>query len=143
MKRDQPVQNRCPYCGDYYTPYIRAAGTQKTCGKAACRRKHKQEIQKSWVSRNPGCFRGRYVKVKAWLAAHPGYLRLYRAAHPDYVARDDRARVERWRKHRRFRSDIQDGLLRRKITKIRAISYSDIQVGLRLKLDGILDLMSG
>lgn len=123
MNRPTPAQKRCPYCGRHYTPYIRAAGTQKSCGRAACRKKHKLKTQIAWLERNPDYFRGRYIKVKCWRESHPGYQKEYRAAHPEHATRDNRARVARWRKRKRFRSDIQDGL--------------------RLKVDGILRIMSG
>jgi hypothetical protein len=144
MKRTAPTKKRCPYCGGHYTPYIRAAGTQKSCGKAACRKKRQREAYKAWRDKNPAYFRGRYKsKVRAWLAARPGYLRQYRAGNPEYVAKDNRARLARMRKQKRFHSDIQNGLFRRKIAGIRAISCSDIQNGLGLKVDGILNLLSG
>ena len=143
MKRTPLVQKRCPYCGEHYTPYIRAVKTQKSCGKDACRRKSRSEAQKAWLEDNPGCYRGRYVNVKSWLAAHTGYLRRYRAANPEYVAEDNRARLARWRKHKRFRSDIQDGLLRRRIARIQTLKGADIQETLNLKVDGIIAVMSG
>jgi hypothetical protein len=144
MKRPAPTKNRCPYCGDYYIPYIRAVTTQKSCDKATCRKKRQQEAYKAWRAENPDYFRGRYKsKVKAWLAARPGYLRQYRASHPEYVVKDNHARLARMQKHKRFHSDIQNGLFRRKIAGIRAISCSDIQNGLGLKVDGILNLLSG
>ena len=143
MKRPVPAQKLCPYCGKLYTPYVRTAAIQKTCGKAACIRKHKLTAHKSWMKRNPGCYRGRYLKVKAWLAAHPGYLARYRAEHPEYIARDNAGRCRRRHKLRRFRADIQETLLRRRILRIRELKGADIQETLRLKVDGILGMMSG
>jgi len=143
MKRTPPVQKHCPYCGGYYTPYIRAAETQKSCRKAVCRKKRQREAYKSWRVRNPNYFRGLYGSTKRWLDAKPGYLRRYRADHPEYIAKDNIGRQRRRRKIKRFRADIQNGLLRRKIAKIRAINCADIQNGLTLKVDGLLSLMSG
>lgn len=143
MNHSLPAQKLCPYCSEYYTPYIRTASIQKTCGKAACLRKHALVAHKSWVSRNPGYYKRRYVKVKIWLAAHPGYLARYRAAHPEYVARDNAGRRLRKQKIKRFRADIQDGLLRRRIARIREIKGADIQETLNLKLDGIISALSG
>lgn len=142
MKR-KPHPKRCPYCGDYYTPYIRAAGTQKSCGKASCRKKRQRAAYKAWRARNPDYFRGLYSKTKRWLAARPGYLRRYRAAHPECIARDNSGRRRRKRKMKRFRADIQNGLFRRRIALIREVKGADIQNGLSLKVDGILNLMSG
>ena len=143
MNRSLPAQKRCPYCGEYYTPYVRTASIQITCGKAACLREHKRAAHKSWVSRNPGCYKRRYVKVKTWLAAHPGYLARYRAAHPEYVARDNTGHRLRKQKAKRFRADIQDGLLRRRIARIRELKGADIQETLNLKLDGVINVLSG
>jgi len=141
MKR--PAPKRCPYCGGQYIPYIRAVKTQKSCGKARCRKKQKRESQSSWLERNPDYFRGRYIKVKRWRDAHPGYQRKYRAANPEQVVRDNRARLARWHKRKRFRSEIQDGLFRRRIARIQAIKGTDIQETLNLKVDGIIAVMSG
>ncbi len=58
MKRTQPTQKRCPYCGDHYTPYIRAAETQESCSKAACRKKRQRKAYKAWRVANPDYFRG-------------------------------------------------------------------------------------
>lgn len=143
MKRPKPASKRCPYCGRQYIPYSRTAKTQKSCGRAVCRKKRQREAYASWMARNPGYFRGRYVKVKCWLAARPGYQRGYRAAHPEYVAKDNAGRRLRKVRKRRFRADIQNGLFRRKISKIRAICGADIQNGLSQKLDGVLNLLSG
>ena len=139
----QPALKHCPYCGMAYRPYARAVKTQKSCGKAACRKKSKREAQKSWLEKNPGCYRGRYVNVKSWLAKHPGYLRRYRAAHPEYVRQDNAVRRLRKQKMKRFRADIQDGLLRRRIARIQTLKGADIQETLNLKVDGIIAAMSG
>ena len=143
MNRPTPAQKHCPYCGEQYTPYIRAVKTQKSCDKDACRKKSKREAQKSWLKDNPGCYRGRYVNVKRWLAEHPGYLRRYRAAHPEYVRQDNAGRRLRKQKMKRFRADIQDGLLRRRIARIQTLKGADIQATLNLKVDGIIAVMSG
>jgi RNA recognition motif-containing protein len=123
MKHPKPAPKRCPYCGDYYTPYIRAAKTQKSCGKAACRKKRQKEAYKSWTARNPGYFRGRYLKVKRWLADRPGYQRAYRAANPGYAVANNAGQRRRRKKLKRFRTDIQNGLIQ--------------------KVDGLLGLLSG
>ena len=142
MKRIKPTQKRCPYCGNHYIPYIRTAKAQKSCGRAACRKKRKLEAQKKWVKANPGYFRGRYVKVKGWLKSHPGYLGEYRAAHPGYTGADNRARARRHAKNKGRNADIQDGLLRRKIAAVRSLRGADIQDTLNLKLDGVLAIMA-
>lgn len=139
----QPALKHCPYCGMDYRPYIRAVKTQKSCGKAACRKKFRSEAHKAWLKDNPGCYRGRYVNVKSWLAEHPGYLQRYRATHPEYIRQDNAARRLRKQKMKRFRADIQDGLLRRRIAWIQTLKGADIQETLNLKVDGIIAMMSG
>jgi hypothetical protein len=44
---------------------------------------------------------------------------------------------------KRFRADIQEGLLRRRIMKIRTLKGADIQETLNMKVDGIIGIMSG
>jgi len=143
MKRIVPAPKRCPYCGDYYTPYIRAVRAQKSCSKAGCRKKRQREAYKAWRVRNPGYFRGRYIKVKRWLAVHPDYQRVYRAGNPGYAVANNAGQRRRRKKLKRFRTDIQNGLFRRKIAQIQDIGMTDIQNGLIQKVDGLLGLLSG
>jgi len=143
MKRPKPASKRCPYCGRQYIPYIRAAKTQKSCGRAACRKKRQREAYTAWTAGNPGYFRGRYVKVKRWLTDHPGYQRAYRAENPGYAVANNAGQRRRRKKLKRFRTDIQNGLFRRKIAHIQGIGMTDIQNGLIQKVDGLLGLLSG
>ena len=143
MKRPKPAPKRCPYCGRQYIPYIRAANTQKSCSRAACRKKRQREANAVWTIKNPDYFRGHYIKVKQWAAAHPDYQRSYRAANPEYAVANNAGQRRRRKKLRRFRTDIQNGLFRRKIARIRGIGMTDIQNGLIQKVDGLLCLLSG
>lgn len=143
MKRINPVPKRCPYCGCHYIPYIRAAKAQKSCSRAVCRKKRQRQSYKSWRDKNPEYFRGRYIKVKQWLAAHPDYQRGYRAKNPEYTVANNAGQRRRRKKQKRFRTDIQNGLFRRKIARIQGISTTDIQNGLIQKVDGLLGLLSG
>jgi len=143
MKRkNTPPKKYCPYCGKYYTPYIRAVKTQKTCGNISCKKKYKRKLQRNWKKNNPDGFCLRYVKVKVWLKKHPGYLAKYRASHPEYVRKDNRRRKLRRLKLKVKNADIQDTLLIGKIKQIRNIKGADIQNTLNLKIDGILDIMA-
>jgi len=143
MKRPKPAPKRCPHCGRQYIPYIRAAKTQKSCGRAACRKRRQRQAYKSWRDKNPGYFRGRYIKVKHWLAAHPDYQRVYRAGNPEYAVANNAGQRRRRKKLKRFRTDIQNGLFRRRIAQIQDIGMTDIQNGLIQKVDGLLGLLSG
>jgi hypothetical protein len=78
MEATERGQKRCVYCGRFYRPDPRTRKTQKSCSDAKCRAQRKKESQRKWVEANPGCFRGRYVKVKEWRKRHPDYQRLWR-----------------------------------------------------------------
>jgi hypothetical protein len=78
MEATESGQKRCAYCGRFYRPDPRTRKIQKSCSDATCRAQRKKESQRKWVEANPGCFKGRYVKVKAWRKRHPDYQRLWR-----------------------------------------------------------------
>ena len=143
MEQKTAGWKRCPYCSNYYPPYIRAANTQKSCRRISCLEKHKKKLQKKWKKNNPDYFCGRYVKVKAWLKKHPGYLAGFRAAHPDYVSKNNSGCRLRKQILKERRADIQVRLLRRRITQIKSLKGADIQNTLNLKLDATLDIMAG
>lgn len=142
MKQKTAGVKRCPYCSNYYPPYIRTANAQKSCRRISCLKKHKKKLQKKWRKDNPYSFCGRYIKTKAWLKNHPGYLAGYRAGHPEYVRKDNGGRRHRKRILKERRADIQVGLLRRKIVRIKELKGADIQGTLNLKLDAALDIMA-
>jgi hypothetical protein len=73
------MQKVCEVCQDYFIADQRVGDRQRVCGKPACKKERKRRAQRRWVEQNPGYFRGRYPNTKDWLAAHPGYLRQYRA----------------------------------------------------------------
>ena len=135
------LEKRCVYCHSLYRPDPRAAAFQKACSDPACRLKRRREAQGKFVQDNPDYFRGRYGRTKTWLVAHPGYLAAYRAAHPDHMARK---RLQDRRRRRRLtvsRADIQVTMLRRKFKDLKALRGADIQDTIRLRLDGILDVL--
>ncbi len=136
-----PPTQSCCYCGRDYRPDPRTAAIQKSCPRPVCRKARRQEAQAHYVAANPDAFEGRYPKTRAWLKRHPGYLQRYRAQHPDYVAADYRSRVERRRRRRWQKSDIQDAMRRREIEGIRALRGSDIQDTIRRQLEGVLTFL--
>lgn len=137
-----PSTKRCHYCGRDYRPDPRTAAFQKSCSRAACRKARHDQAQAHYVAANPDIFQDRYPKTRTWLAEHPGYLRRYRAKHLDYVVADSRARVERKRRAKRQRSDIQDAIRHREIEAIRTLRGSDIQDTMRRQIDGMLTVMA-
>ncbi len=78
MEETKTGQKRCVYCGRFYRPDPRARATQRSCHEAKCKAQRKRESQRRWLEANPGYFKGRYVKVKAWRKKHPDYQRLWR-----------------------------------------------------------------
>lgn len=136
-----PSMKRCLYCGRDYQPDRRTAAIQKSCSRAACRKTRREHAQASYLAANPDVFQGLYPKTRAWLKRHPGYLRRYRARHPDYMAADHRSRVERRRRMRRQKSDIQDAMRRREIEEIRTLRGSDMQDTIRRQLDRVLTFL--
>ncbi len=81
-------QKRCRYCRDLFRPDPRVRNQQIACGQASCRRARKREAQQKWVEKNPDYFSGRYPNTQEWLKEHPGYLRVYKETHPEYVRRN-------------------------------------------------------
>ena len=81
---------RCVCCGDPYEPEPSAVIVkdgvrrvlQKTCGKKRCEKRRKAMAQARWLAKNPGAYRGLYIKTQLWLVEHPGYLQAYRAKNP-------------------------------------------------------------
>lgn len=132
---------RCVYCHSPYRPDPRVGASQKSCSNPACRRQRKQEAQEKFLKENPGYFRGRYGQIKQWLATHPGYLANDRATHPEHMAKKRlQDRLRRWR-IKSTCADIQVTMLRRKVRALRGLQGADIQDTIRLRLDGLLDVL--
>ena len=135
------IEKRCVYCHSLYRPDPRATAFQKSCRDPACRLKRKKEAQAKFVKDNPGYFRGRYAQIKPWLAAHPGYLAAYGAAHPEYRGKNRlRERLRRLRL-KRCPVHIQVAMLQRKARALKTLRGVDIQDTIRLRLDGLLDVL--
>ena len=77
-------RKRCRYCKCLFTPEPNIKNSV-ACGKALCRRTRKKEAQERWSDKNPNYFKGRYPNTKEWLTKHPGYLKVYRESHPEYL----------------------------------------------------------
>ena len=139
------AKKRCAYCPEWFLPDPRQGDKQKACGKKTCRRKRKEAAQAKFVKDNPDYFRGpaHCLQQKNSLAKNPGYLRRYRAAHPDYVARDNRQRAERKRRARERKkarqwADMKVTIHRREIERIRGLQGSDMKDTIGLRLDELL-----
>ena len=116
-----PPNQRCHYCGREFVPDPRVK-TPKACLRRRCRKARHDQAHRRYVEANPTVYQGFYPKTRRWLEDHPGYLRRYRKAHPDYVAADTAGRRRRHARARRRRADIQDVM--------------------RRQIDGVLELMA-
>jgi len=134
-------QKRCVYCHTLYTPDRRTARIQKACAKKSCRQKRKAQANTKFARENPTYFRGRYRELKTWLAKNPGYLARYRVDHPEY-RRKNRLRERRRRWRRRWGVDMQAAIPRWEIGRLQELHGVDIQDTTRLRLDGLLTLLS-
>jgi hypothetical protein len=74
------VHKHCEICHEPFDSDPHVGDRQRVCCRLACQNERKRRAQQRWVAKNPGCFTGRYINVKAWLEAHPGYLKAYRHA---------------------------------------------------------------
>ena len=136
-----PPNQRCHYCGREFIPDPRVKAP-KACLRRRCRKARHDQAHRRYVEANPTVYQGFYPKTRRWLEDHPGYLRRYRKAHPDYVAADTVGRRRRHARARRRRADIQDEMRRRKIEAIRQLRGADIQDVMRRQIDGVLELMA-
>jgi hypothetical protein len=98
---------KCPYCHTFFVPTPRGGGKdQKVCKKPSCKKALKTESNARWRRENPDHWRNDYPRVKQWLDLHPGYLKQYRADHPECVQKNREAQKQRDRR-RRVHLDIQ------------------------------------
>jgi hypothetical protein len=87
---------KCPYCHSFFIPTPRGGGkNQKVCKKSSCKKALKAENNARWRRNNPNCCLNDYPRVKQWLDQHPGYLKQYRANHPEYVQKNREAQRKR------------------------------------------------
>lgn len=132
-----PSTPRCVFCNQEYVANPRIT-KQRACARKMCQKARHDSAQARWRRANPDANRGLYPNTRRWLDKHPGYLRRYRATHPDYVAQDKVARRRRHARRRQVRADIRDAFRRRKIAAIRAVRCADIQDTFRRQMDGVL-----
>jgi hypothetical protein len=121
---------KCPYCHTFFIPTPRGGGKdQKVCKKPSCKKALKAESNARWRRNNPQCCLNDYPRVKQWLDQHPGYLKQYRANHPEYVQKNREAQKQR-DKRKKTRLDIQARIKEQlpEITKqLRQLPDLDIQ----------------
>ncbi len=135
-------KKRCEICGKGFRPAPRRWKKQTVCLRKKCRKKAKEKAHRHWLQKTPGYFRGRYPGLKGhW--DYAGYLREYRAEHPEYVAAENRARRKRRKPRATEGADIQELVHRRQkaVFAIRSRRGTGMQDTIRLQLDGVLDLL--
>ena len=122
---------KCPYCHSFFIPTPRGGGKdQKVCRKPSCKKALKAESNARWRQKNPDSCLNDYPRIKQWLDQHPGYLKQYRADHPEYVLKNrivQRQRDQKGRARLDIQARIKDQLP--DITKqLRQLPNLDIQV---------------
>jgi hypothetical protein len=137
-------KKRCPHCQTYFIPHPSVNKRQRVCGKNECQKLRKANNNKKWRQNNPKHYRGDYLRLKAWLDKHPGYLKQYRQNHPEYTQKNKKAQLLRDRS-KKLHLDIQAKLTRQHaeiINKLWDYSNLDIQAELTLKRIEITFLFS-
>ncbi len=70
-------RRKCLHCKELFLPDPRAAGRQRYCLKAECRKTRKRAAQRAWLAKpeNRNYFRDakNAQRVRDWQKAHPGY----------------------------------------------------------------------
>ncbi|SRR5258706_12506974 len=89
------LKKRCRYCPDLFSPNPRRyrphsdgkgrRSSQITCPKPECQRQRHRDACRRWRVNNPAYDDGRETQYRQWRRDHPGYMKDYRVAHPDYV----------------------------------------------------------
>ena len=120
---------RCPYCQKFFIPNPKVRKRRKTCGQPSCQKALNKDNSARWRQQHPDCCRDDYLRVKAWLDRHPGYLKRYREIHPEYVQKNREAKRLRYRQ-KKLRVDIRNKIKRQPpeiIDQLWNLSHVDIQ----------------
>ena len=94
------VKKECRYCGRWFVPDARVGHRQKRCFLEECRRAENRRKVRKYIACNPDIVESLRGKMRVWAKAYPHYWRLYRKAHPEYVARDNARRKASLRRSR-------------------------------------------
>ena len=72
------AERKCWYCGRGFVADRRVGDRQKACS-VACQKLRKQENNRLYREKNPGCWKNHYEDyVKPWRQKHPDYQRQWR-----------------------------------------------------------------
>jgi len=107
----QGKKKTCCICCASFLPHRKLGERQKTCGNPVCQKILKENNNAQWRRNIPGYGKNDYPRVKACLEKNPGYLKMYRRNHPEYVQKNREAQKRRDRA-KRVHLDIQAKLSR-------------------------------
>lgn len=96
------VQKSCRACGERFQPDPRAAKVQRYCSKEACQKARQKRKYRRWI-RQGAHAAAHQDKLRVWAKDYPDYWQHYRAAHPEYVRRDNDRRALSLQRTRMFR----------------------------------------
>ena len=87
-------RNRCIHCQRYFRPNPRVK-EQRYCGQEKCQRARKSRWQREKMARDLDAQASHKRAQGEWAERNPDYWRQYRAAHPEYRARNHLLQKER------------------------------------------------
>lgn len=93
------VERRCEHCGERFIPRPNVA-CQRYCSKKECQRARRNKWRKRKLRTDPDYRGNQRDAQKRWTETHPGYWKVYRASHPEYVERNRTLQRERNRRRR-------------------------------------------
>ncbi len=77
----------CIHCGKEFIPNHRIRN-QRYCSNKKCQQARKNRWQRKQMAKDAAYRDNQEWSWKRWQAAHKGYMREYRAKHPEYVTRN-------------------------------------------------------
>jgi hypothetical protein len=88
----------------------------------------KANNNQNWRQNNPKYYKEDYLRLKAWLDNHAGYLKQYRQNHPEYTQKNKKAQLLRDRS-KKLHLDIQAELRRQRTEIINELwDYSNLDI---------------
>jgi len=89
----------CPYCHQHFRPCV-FRSDQRVCSMPLCQRRRRADGHRAKCESDPEYRQVCRESRQKWRARNPGYQRLYRQAHPDYLEANRRGQQRRDRKRR-------------------------------------------
>jgi hypothetical protein len=95
-------ERSCCHCGRFYVPDPRQRN-QRYCGRKMCQRARKAAWQREKMRTDADYRANQRGSQEAWLRAHAGYWKRYRATHPEQAERN---RIRQRVRNRRCREPM-------------------------------------